>query len=458
MKLNNLMKDIDCQLLKGDIAVEINDITCDSRNVSQGDLFVCISGMKSDGHNYIKDAVTSGAAAIIIEKVLTPSEIPDGVSVLSVKSSRKVMANLARVRFANPASKLTTIAITGTKGKTTTAYMVKSILDKAGKKAGMIGTTGVFYGDVSYRIENTTPDAYELNRIMAQMVEAGCEYLVMEASSQSVKMDRIEGMNFDYGIFTNLSPDHIGPGEHESMEEYIACKKKILNQSNVAIINADDELYEEMCDGCNKVVPYSADNEEYDFNVYNAKAATVVCKLLGIKDKYIEQGLQAVYVPGRMEIVYRSDELTIVIDFAHNGSSVENVLKALRKNCSGRLIAIFGAGGNRSHQRRIGMGEAAGKLADLCIITTDNPRWEKLSEINEGIIEGVVSSNGQYLEIDDRYEAIQYAVDISRKGDVIAVLGKGHEKYIEIEGVKHYYSEHEAIRKALENKTSLQVD
>lgn len=458
MKLDCLTKDIDFKLLAGDIAVDINEITCDSRNVSQGDLFVCISGLKSDGHKFIQDAAAKGAAAIIVEKELAPSEIPDGVSVLSVKSSRKVMANLARVRFANPASKLTTIAITGTKGKTTTAYMVKSILEKAGKKAGMIGTTGVFYGGVSYSIVNTTPDAWELNRIMAQMIEAGCEYLVMEASSQSAKMDRIAGMDFDYGIFTNLSPDHIGPGEHESMEEYIACKKKILNQCKVAIINADDELYEKMCDGCNKVVPYSADNEEYDFNVYNAKAATVVCKLLGIKDKYIEQGLQAVYVPGRMEIVYRSDELTIVIDFAHNGSSVEHVLKALRKNCSGRLIAIFGAGGNRSHQRRTGMGEAAGNLADLCIITIDNPRWESLRDINKGIIEGIVSVRGQYLEIDDRYEAIKYAVDIARKGDVIAVLGKGHEKYIEVDGEKKYYSEHEAIKKAIEEKMSLQVD
>lgn len=476
MKLDCLMRNIEFKLLAGDMAVEINDITCDSRKVSHGDLFVCILGTKSDGHEFIQDAVAKGAAAIITEKELDPLELPDGVTVISVESSRKAIAKIASIHFANPVSKLTTVAITGTKGKTTTAYMIKSILEKAGKSVGMIGTTGVYFGNVSYNIENTTPEPYELNRIMAQMVEAGCEYLVMEASSQSVKMDRIYGMNFDYGVFTNLSPDHIGPGEHESIEEYIACKRKILEQCDVLVLNEDDELYPQMCCAGHKIIPYSVESAEpclinnkpgmaYEFNgkklqvgmpgvfsAYNAAAATSVCDALGVEHKYIEEGLEAVKVMGRMEIVHSSNDLTVVIDFAHNGTSVMSVLETLRPYCRGRLIAVFGAGGNRSCWRRYGMGQAAGKLADLCVITTDNPRWEKLSEINKWIIEGVNAEDGKYIEIDDRRDAIKYTIKTSQEGDMIVAFGKGHENYIEIRGVKYDYSEHEEIKNAINEK------
>lgn len=477
MKLDKLLEKVDFRLLKGDTEVEINDICYDSRKITKGDLFICIPGTRSDGHDYIHDAVSAEAAAIIVQNERAAACVPDGVPVLYVESARKTLASLSQAFFDTEETSLIKIAITGTKGKTTITHMIRNILMKAGKKVGTIGTTGVFYGDKHYDLNNTTPESYELHKIISQMQDAGCEYLIMEASSQSAKMQRVSGMKFDYGIFTNISPDHIGPGEHDSFEEYMACKKEILSMCDTVIMSQDDPYFEEMSDNVkcmsltrqpSYVEPCLVDGSPAmsfvlgdktfrvsmpgDFSVDNAIFALELCRSLLIDDSAISAGLEDIHVSGRMEPVYVSDDLTVIIDFAHNGSSAASVLSILREYCRGRLITVFGCGGNRSRERRFGMGESAGKLADICIITTDNPRWEKLADINKDIIDSINKVGGRYVEVNDREEAIKYAVEISEPGDIVVTLGKGHELYMEIDGIKHFYSEHEAIMRAVSEK------
>lgn len=487
MRLSDLCEKIEYELLQGSMETEINDIVYDSRKAEKGCLFVCMVGAETDGHKYIPDALKKGTSAIVVEKDLKDIHVPKEVTVIKVDSARYALALMSAAYFGYPAEKITTIGVTGTKGKTTTTYIIKDVLQQAGKKAGLIGTIATIVGEKSTPAKNTTPESYEIHKAMAEMVDAGCEYMVMEVSSQGIKFDRTAGIFFDYGVFTNLSPDHIGPAEHPDFEDYLECKSRLFRQCKTGIVNADDEHVEEILKGhtC-RIVTFSTEKKadimaenikflnengilgmSFDvkglmncsakihipgkFSVYNALTMMALCNEIGISQDAILKGLEDVQVKGRVEMIPVSDKFSVIIDYAHNDVSTRSVLSTLKEYEPTRLIAVFGCGGNRSRVRRHDIGEAAGELADLCILTSDNPRFEKVEDINRDIKIGLDRHNADYREINDRKEAIAYAITNACEGDMIIMLGKGHEDYIEIEGVKYHFSEHEAIKEIVDD-------
>lgn len=479
MKFSEILKNTEYTLLQGDIDTEISDIVYDSRNLSDNCAFVCMVGAVFDGHKFIAQAVKSGAKAIVVEKDI--EDIPSEITVVKVPSSRKALAYMSAAFFGNPSDKLVTIGLTGTKGKTTTTYMIKNVLESAGLKVGLIGTTGVLIGEEKLPAKNTTPESYEIHKLFRHMLDSGCKYAVMEVSSQGLKLDRTAGIEFDYGIFTNLSPDHIGPAEHESFEEYTECKSLLFRQCKTAIVNADDEYVNEVLKGHSCEVKTYSTRREADltakniefikggaklgmhfgvtgavntevtvftpglFSVYNSLVTILCCTLLGVETKAILNGLATVKVKGRVETVPCSDDFSVIIDYAHNEVSTKSVLTTLLEYKPNRLICVYGGGGNRSKLRRYDMGEVTGALADLCVLTEDNPRDEDLHEINADIKIGLKKSNGKYIEIDDRKEAIKYCISNAQKGDMIVLLGKGHQTYQERKGVKYHFDEREVV-------------
>ena len=486
MKLKKICEEIEYTLLQGSMETEVRDIIYDSRKIAQGTMFVCMVGAVTDGHKYIPDAIEKGASVIVLEKEEEAAQIPETITVLKVESARRALAYMSAALFDHPARKLVTIGLTGTKGKTTTTYMIKKVLEMAGKKVGLIGTIGAMIGEEHLPSKNTTPESYELHRMFAAMVEAGCEYVVMEVSSQGLKLDRTAGIQFDYGIFTNLSPDHIGPAEHESFEEYMECKSLLFRQCKVGIVNADDEHVEGILKGHTCIVKtFSAEKEadlmasnigfinedgklgmHFDvtgcmecqakvhipgrFSVYNSMVTMLVCHLAGIGQEAILEGLSKVQVKGRVEMLPVSKDYTMIIDYAHNEVSTRSVLTTLMEYHPKRLICVYGGGGNRSKLRRYDMGEVTGEMADLCVLTCDNPRDEDIRDINNDIKVGLAKSNGKYIEIDDRKEAIAYCMMNAQPGDMIVLLGKGHENYQEIKGVKYHFDEREAVAEILD--------
>lgn len=488
MNLAKICEKIEYKLIQGSMEVEVVDVIYDSRRVAPGTTFVCMVGAVTDGHKYIPDAVRKGATALVIQRESALEEFGagvdfTGVTIILVESARRALAYMSAAYFGYPAQKLTTVGLTGTKGKTTTTFIIQEVLHHAGEKSGLIGTIENVVDDVRMPAKNTTPESYEVHKLMHQMVEAGCKYLVMEVSSQGLKFDRTAGIMFDYGVFTNLSPDHIGPTEHPDFDDYLKCKKILFNQCKTGIFNIDDPYAPEIMAGhtCDVVTMSTEEGVEADitadnidfikedgmlgmqfdvhgimeghakthipgkFSVYNALTTVAVCKCLGIDEDAILAGLKEAQVKGRVELIPVSDEFSVIIDYAHNALSTRSVLKTLKEYDPHRLVAVFGAGGNRSKVRRFNIGEEAGKLADICIITTDNPRFESLATINEDIKEGLNSVGADYIEIDDRKEAIAYAITNAEPGDMIIMLGKGHETYIEIEGLRRHFSEHECI-------------
>lgn len=486
MKLSKICKEIEYTLLQGSLETEVRDIIYDSRKIAPETMFVCMVGAVTDGHKYIPDAVEKEASVIVLEKEEEAAQIPENITVLKVESARLALALMSAALFDHPARKLVTIGLTGTKGKTTTTYMIKKVLEMAGKKVGLIGTIGAMIGEEHLPSKNTTPESYELHRMFAAMVEAGCEYVVMEVSSQGLKLDRTAGILFDYGIFTNLSPDHIGPAEHASFEEYMECKSLLFRQCRIGIVNADDEHVDGILKGhtC-EVKTFSAEREADlmasdigfinedgklgmhfkvsgcmdcqakvhipgRFSVYNSMVTMLVCHLAGISDEAILEGLSKVQVKGRVEMLPVSKDYTLIIDYAHNEVSTRSVLTTLMEYHPKRLICVYGGGGNRSKLRRYDMGEVTGEMADLCVLTCDNPRDEEIRDINNDIKVGLARSNGKYIEIDDRKEAIAYCMKNAKPGDMIVLLGKGHEDYQEIKGVKYHFDEREAVAEILD--------
>ena len=486
MKLRKICEEIEYTLLQGSLETEVRDIIYDSRKIAPETMFVCTVGAVTDGHKYIPDAVEKGASVIVLEKEEEAAQIPENITVLKVESARLALALMSAALFDHPARKLVTIGLTGTKGKTTTTYMIKKVLEMAGKKVGLIGTIGAMVGEEHLPSKNTTPESYELHRMFAAMVEAGCEYVVMEVSSQGLKLDRTAGILFDYGIFTNLSPDHIGPAEHASFEEYMECKSLLFRQCRIGIVNADDEHVDGILKGhtC-EVKTFSAEREADlmasdigfinedgklgmhfkvsgcmdcqakvhipgRFSVYNSMVTMLVCHLAGISDEAILEGLSKVQVKGRVEMLPVSKDYTLIIDYAHNEVSTRSVLTTLMEYHPKRLICVYGGGGNRSKLRRYDMGEVTGEMADLCVLTCDNPRDEEIRDINNDIKVGLARSNGKYIEIDDRKEAIAYCMKNAKPGDMIVLLGKGHEDYQEIKGVKYHFDEREAVAEILD--------
>ena len=486
MKLRKICEEIEYTLLQGSLETEVRDIIYDSRKIAPETMFVCMVGAVTDGHKYIPDAVEKGASVIVLEREEEAAQIPENITVLKVASARLALALMSAALFDHPARKLVTIGLTGTKGKTTTTYMIKKVLEMAGKKVGLIGTIGAMIGEEHLPSKNTTPESYELHRMFAAMVEAGCEYVVMEVSSQGLKLDRTAGILFDYGIFTNLSPDHIGPAEHASFEEYMECKSLLFRQCRIGIVNADDEHVDGILKGhtC-EVKTFSAEREADlmasdigfinedgklgmhfkvsgcmdcqakvhipgRFSVYNSMVTMLVCHLAGISDEAILEGLSKVQVKGRVEMLPVSKDYTLIIDYAHNEVSTRSVLTTLMEYHPKRLICVYGGGGNRSKLRRYDMGEVTGEMADLCVLTCDNPRDEEICDINNDIKVGLARSNGKYIEIDDRKEAIAYCMKNAKPGDMIVLLGKGHEDYQEIKGVKYHFDEREAVAEILD--------
>lgn len=462
MKLKQLLKEIQYQSVCGTLEQDITQIDYNSQHVQEGSLFVCVQGANVDGHQFIPQAILQGARAIIIEHEV---DYQQGITYVMVEDARYALALLSCAFFDHPSRKMTVIGLTGTKGKTTTSYMVGSILEKAHQKVGIIGTIGSVICGKWQKTKNTTPESFELQKLMSEMVEKGCEYCVMEVSSQGLMLHRVAGIDFDIGVFTNLSPDHIGEHEHHSFEHYMACKQKLFQMCRIGLFNKDDEHYDDMIQQATcQIYTYSLQKDSdlqalhvklyqkqgtlgvtFDtqgmvtsafqtaipgkFSVYNSLVAIMICHLLNIELSYIQDALQQVCVKGRVEIVPTPNLYTVLIDYAHNALSFDSILSTMSEYQPHRIYCVYGLGGHRDKHRRYDAGEIVAKYHAFSILTADNPRGEKVEEICQDIIRGIEKENGDYIVITDRKEAIHYALSHAQQGDVILCLGKGHEDY-----------------------------
>ncbi len=483
MKLKYLLEKMEYTCTQGDENTEITNLVYDSRKVIKGSVFVCITGAVRDGHDFVAEVTNMGASAVIIEKEI---DLPDGVTVIQVKDTRLALAYMSAAYFGYPAEQLKTIGITGTKGKTTTTYMVRSILESGGIKTGLIGTIEAIIGDEVIPANNTTPESYVLQEYFSKMLAAGCSCVVMEVSSQGLMLNRVAGFTFDYGIFTNMEPDHIGPNEHKDFDEYMHCKGLLFKNCRIGIANLDDIHMRQVLKG------YTCELETYglsehadlravdvdlhsnkgrlgvkytlkgllndeiivnmpgSFSVYNSLTAIAICRHFNVPMDIVKMALMEVKVKGRVEMIPVSEHFTLMIDYAHNAMSLESLLTTIRSYQPKRLVCMFGCGGNRSKLRRYEMGEISSKLADLTIVTSDNPRNEEPQAIIDDIIIGVKKASGEYHTIIDRKQAIRYCIEYAKEGDVIILAGKGHEDYQEINGVKHKMDERDLIADVIE--------
>ncbi len=489
MKLRRLVEKIDFSLVCGDLDLEISDIFYDSRKCIKNSVFVCLKGYNEDGHGFIDSAIANGAVAVVISDDVS---IEGKITVVKVEDTREALAFMSAEFFENPASQLKTVAITGTKGKTTVSCMIRTVLQKAGIKTGVIGTLGVIIDENVTKTVNTTPESYEIQRFLRKMVDSGCKCAVMEASSLGLKWHRMDGFVFDYGVFTNFSMDHIGGNEHESMGEYLACKSLLFQRCRLGLINIDDKNYREILNGhtCRvETYGFSRDADIIAFNeklisqngyvgihfettgkenlsvdvdipgkfsIYNALAAISVCRHFDVPKDAIISGLNEVKVKGRIESVPVPGNFTLLIDYAHNALSMENILTTLREYRPNRLITLFGAGGDRPKVRRYEMGEVSGKLSDLSVVTADNSRNENVVDIISDIEVGLKKTRGKFIVIPDRREAIKYCLSIAKDNDIIVLAGKGHEDYQEINGRKIHFDEREIVADILKERNEVQ--
>ena len=473
MKLQDLLKGV--AVLESTAApdTEINEVRYDSRAVRPGDLFVAIRGYATDGHQYIGKALEQGAAAIVCE------EAPAGVPVVVVENARRALAEIAANRFGHPADSMTMLGVTGTNGKTTTTYLVKHMLEDAGHKVGLIGTNQNLIGDEVVETERTTPESYELHALFARMRDAGCTHVIMEVSSHSLVLDRVHGIHFAVGAFTNLTQDHLD--FHKTMEEYRRAKALLFTISDKGVINLDDPaagamLADAKCpcltfscekdaaDLTAKNLKLHADGVEFvaatkgdlarvklpipgHFSAENALTALGIVLQLGMPLADAAKSLAtATGVKGRVEVVPTDTDYTVLIDYAHSPDGVENVLRAVRGFARGRVVALFGCGGDRDRTKRPKMGKIAADLADFCIVTSDNPRTEDPKTIIDDILEGMKGTKTPMQVIVDRPEAIHWALAHAKKDDIIVLMGKGHETYQEVNHVKHHMDEREIVR------------
>ncbi|OUC52281.1 UDP-N-acetylmuramoyl-L-alanyl-D-glutamate--2,6-diaminopimelate ligase [Eggerthia catenaformis] len=480
MRLTEILKNIDYRLLQGNLDHKIEALIYDSRKAVKNTVFIAMDGVYADGHQFINDAVEQGCQVIVLEKDICMQK---GITYIKVSDTRSALAHMSCSFFSHPSHELTVIGVTGTVGKTTSALMIYSILKEAGKKVGVIGTNGVYINDFYEETHNTTPESYELNRIMRLMRFHNCDYCVMEVSSQAFKMHRVDGIDFDYGIFTNLSPDHIGPNEHASFEEYRDCKKQLFQLCKIGLFNLDDSHASEMMNqaAC-QIYTYSTLKEAdlyaqhinlYQepghmgirfetggllkdfytldmpgrFNVYNALVSLFICSQIGIDHADIKRALAHVHIAGRGEVIHVSDDYTVIIDYAHNGAAFESILNTVEEYKPNRVICVYGMPGKRSKVRRIESGEAIARHHAYAVLTADDPRDEKVSDIALEIINAMGHlSSDHYTVVENRKEAIYYALDHALKNDVILILGKGHETHMVLENeVKVHYSDKESV-------------
>ena len=483
MNLKEILVGLEGIKAKGEVDREVTSIENDSRKVKEGSMFFAIKGFTTDGTAYIPNAIEKGAKVILVDEQtdLKALQIPADVTLLVVPNARYAMAICACNFYDNPSRKFTLIGVTGTKGKTTTTFMIKEILQKQGIKTGLIGTIAVYSGDKKLLdSDRTTPESIELQQLFAQMVNDGCRAVVMEVSSQSLKLDRVAGCHFDMAVFTNFSEDHISPKEHPDMEDYFNSKLKLFKMCKTGITNADDlhgakipRLFPD-----SNITTYGIDNyanllakdititNSYvdfkvklkdknervktgipgRFSVYNSLAAICVAQKFGIAPEKIKEALLDVRVPGRSELVDNKREIPIMIDYAHSPESLENILQATKSYTRGKVISVFGCGGDRDAGKRPIMGEISGRIADFTIITSDNPRTEDPKKIVDQIEEGMKKTNGKYKVIVDRTEAIKEAIKMATKRDIVILAGKGHEPYQEINGEKYPFDERVIVR------------
>ncbi len=487
MELRKILVGLENLKVKGNLDTEINGIAKSSNEVKEGYLFVAIKGFTVDGHSFIEEAIKNGATAVMVEEGcdLKSIKFKEDTIIIMAKSTREGLAITSSNFYNNPSTKFKLIGVTGTKGKTTTTYMIKEILEKAGQKVGLIGTIATYINGKKIKdSDRTTPESLELQQLFAQMVEEGVETVVMEVSSQSLKLDRVAGCKFDIVIFTNFSEDHISPKEHPDMEDYFNSKLKLFKMCKTGIVNTDDlqgakipRLFPE-----SNITTYGIDNfanllakdititNSYvdfkvkikdrnervktgipgRFSVYNSLAAICVAQKFGVDPEIVKQALLDVRVPGRSEMVDNKLELPIMIDYAHSPESLQNILYATKSYTRGRVISVFGCGGDRDSSKRPIMGEISGKVADYTIITSDNPRTEKPEDIIKAIEEGISKTKGKYEVIVDRTEAIEKAIKMANKRDIIILAGKGHETYQEINNEKKHFDEREIIKEIIE--------
>ena len=483
MELRAVISGIEGLKAKGTLDLDITSVESDSRKITKNSLFVAIVGFETDGHKFIKQAIENGATAIMIQEgaKICKQDITDNVTIIMAPDTRIAAAKIACNFYKNPSKKMKMIGVTGTKGKTTTTFMIKAILEAQGKKVGLVGTVANYIGSKSLgESSRTTPDALELQKLFSKMVEENVDCVVMEVSSQALKLHRVDGIDFDIGIFTNFSEDHISANEHPDMEDYFNSKLKLIKSSKISYINADDFRVSKI----KKLLPdkdiksFGIDNEadliakdititnssvdfkvKIDgkneriktgipgrFSVYNSLAAICVATKFGVNEQSIKEALLNVRVPGRSELVDNKKGLTIMIDYAHSPESLQSILNAVKSYTRGKVIAVFGCGGDRDKSKRPIMGQISTNIADFTIITSDNPRTEDPNQIIKEIEEGAKKSKGKYKTIVNRTEAIKYAVEMATKNDIIVLAGKGHETYQEINGIKKHYDEREIIK------------
>lgn len=483
MELKKLLVGLEGIKAKGNVDLDIKGIESNSKEVKEGYLFVAIKGFSTDGHQFVESAIENGAIAVMLQEGcdLKALNIPNDITILMVKDTREALAICSSNFYGNPSAKLKLIGVTGTKGKTTTTFMIKELLEKAGKKVGLIGTIATYINDKKIKdSDRTTPESLELQRTFKEMLDEGVEVVVMEVSSQSLKLHRVDGCQFDIVLFTNFSEDHISEKEHPDMQDYFNSKLKLFEMCKTGIVNADD-LYAAKIPRLfpdSNIVTYGIDNfanvlakdititNSYvdfkvkitdrnervktgipgRFSVYNSLAAICVAQKFGVDSEKIKQALEEVRVPGRSELVDNKLELAIMIDYAHSPESLQNILKATKSYTRGRVISVFGCGGDRDSGKRPIMGEISGKIADYTIITSDNPRTEEPKKIIEQIENGIKKTKGNYEVVEDRVEAIRRAIKMANKKDIIILAGKGHEPYQEINGVKHPFDERIIVR------------
>jgi UDP-N-acetylmuramoyl-L-alanyl-D-glutamate--2,6-diaminopimelate ligase len=478
MKLKDMIKEAEVLRIDGEPDIEISGIYYDSKQVKDGSLFFCIEGYRADGHDYAASAVEKGAAAVVLRKDIP---LPEGVTKVFVPDTRKAMGLIASALYEKPSEDLLLFGVTGTNGKTTTTYMIKSILEQAGKKTGLIGTIANMIGSRMIPAERTTPESPDLQKLMRDMVNEKVNAAVMEVSSHSLALHRVIGCTYDIGIFTNLTQDHLD--FHGTFENYLAAKKKLFEQSRLAIINVDDESGREIlkdlecqyftygiykpADIYARDIEIMVDGVSFNlhilggkisivlsipgiFSVYNALAAAAACYAAGISLKDIQKGLTSIKgVPGRFETLDTGTGFSIILDYAHTPDGLENILKTARGLTDGRLVTLFGCGGDRDAAKRPMMGEVAGRYSDLCIITSDNPRYEDPVKIIEDILPGIAKTHCPYKVIVDRREAIEYAIKNARENDLIILAGKGHETYQIIKGDTYPFDEKEIVAQIL---------
>lgn len=478
MKFKDLLNNLDFSIISGELDININKIVYDNRKIEPGDVFFCIKGFKTDGHNFAEAAIAAGASAIVCQDVI--EGLDTCCTVIKVENTRKALAIAASNYYGEPSKKLKIIGITGTNGKTTSTFMMKAILEEAGYKVGLIGTIVNYIGDRKIVSQRTTPESLELHQMFKEMVDNKVTHCVMEVSSHSLALHRVHGIEFSEAIFTNLTQDHLD--FHETFENYYNAKLLLFKNSRVSIVNIDSEYgkrilndvtNEKVIYGLNEHSLLSAENIimhsngiEFDltyrgetvpvylnipgrYNIYNALGSATACVMEGATLSDVKRALDKIFVPGRCEIVTKGYNLgfEVIIDYAHSPDSLENILKTAREFTKGRLITVFGCGGDRDKGKRSIMGKIASQHSDLVIVTSDNPRTEEPMDIIKDILNGIENNN--YEVVENRKDAIKRAIKLAVPKDVIVVAGKGHEDYQELKNGKIHFDEREVIGEAI---------